>query len=120
MVLPGSASAPGVFNDDDSHPYDVSGTFNVDNGQFYNILNYILGEGSSSVTYNLNTYNCTTFAIDALYNGGIVLPRTIGTWTGGSGNDPGDLGQDILAGGVPGMTVSSGTSPAHPNVGQCN
>ena len=70
--------------------------------------------------YNLNTNNCTTFAINALATGGIKIPATTGTWgLAGYGDDPGDLGEDLRTKNIPGMTMESGDY-AHTNFGVCN
>jgi hypothetical protein len=121
-VNPASVTAQGQLNDDETHAYNVSGSFTVDDAQFFNILNFVSQGNSSGYLYNLNTNNCTTFVINAVAQAGIDLPRTIGTWLGGAGNDPGDLGQDIRTDNIPGMTLnlSAGTFNSHPNVGQCN
>lgn len=119
-VSPVSPSSPGVFNDDDNHQYNISGSFTVDNAQFFTVLNYITAENTPGFLYNLNTNNCTTFAINAVAQAGINLPRTMGTWTDGAGDDPGDLGEDIRSGSTPGMTVNTAPPASHPNVGQCD
>ncbi|MFN0728250.1 hypothetical protein [Polaribacter gochangensis] len=46
-------------------------------------------------TYNLNTYNCTDFAIELGNLGGLNLPDSYGTWLGGGGSNPGALGMHI-------------------------
>jgi hypothetical protein len=119
-VSPISPSSPGVFNDDDNHQYNISGSFTVNNAQFFNVLNYITADNTPSFLYNLNTNNCTTFVLNAVAQAGINLPRTVGTWTDGAGNDPGDLGEDIRSGSTPNMTVNTAPSASHPNVGQCD
>jgi len=120
-VNPLDVTSQGSLNDDELHTYNVSGSFSVTNAQFYNILNFVSQGNTPGYLYNLNTNNCTTFVINAVAQAGINLPRTIGTWPDGAGNDPGDLGEDLLQGNIPGMTLNStGTNAAHPNVGQCN
>ncbi|HET6256657.1 MAG TPA: hypothetical protein VFE32_21460 [Puia sp.] len=118
FIVPRTPSSPGQLNDDENHYYNVSGTFTVDNAQFFNILNFVTS--TSTATYNLNTNNCTTFAINAMTEGGITLPATIGTWPGGAGDDPGDLGQDMKNTSVPGMTLNITPGYSQPNAGQCN
>ena len=110
-------TAAGVYNNDQSHEYNISGTINLTNAQFYQILNYCTN--NSAMNYNLNTNNCTTFVLNAVAQTGINLPRTVGAWPGGSGDDPGDLGEDIRAGNIPGMTVNTSPSSNHMNVGIC-
>jgi hypothetical protein len=121
-VNPVDNSSQGTLNDDETHAYNISGSFTLDNAQFFNILNFIGQGNSSGYLYNLNTNNCTTFVINAVAQAGIDLPRTIGTWLGGAGNDPGDLGEDLRMNNIPGMTLnlSGGTQVSHYNVGQCN
>ena len=120
LVWPLGPSSPGAFNNDGSHPYNISGTMQLTNAQFSQILNYIESENIADITYNLNSFNCTTFAINAMAAAGIYLPNTKGTWAGGTGNDPGDLGQDIATGQVPNMSVSTAPLTNHANVGTCN
>jgi hypothetical protein len=112
-----SATAGGVYNNDQAHEYNISGTMNMTNAQFFQILNYC--EDNSAMTYNLNTNNCTTFVLNAMAQAGINLPRTIGSWPGGSGDDPGDLGEDIRTENIPGMTVNTSPASNHMNVGIC-
>ena len=118
IVTPGRPSSPGQLNDDENHYYNVSGTFTLDNAQFFNMLNFITE--ASTGTYNLNTNNCSTFAINTLTEGNIQLPRTEGTWPGGAGNDPGDLGQDIKNSNIPGMALNTTAGYSKGNAGQCN
>ena len=122
IVVPAGAeaSSQGMLNNDQSHGYNVSLTITVNSTQFFNMLNYVSLGNNPGYYYNLNTNNCTTFVINAAAAGGISLPSTQGSWPGGSGNDPGDLGQDIM-----GMTLSPGmarnsVSNPHPNTGTCN
>jgi hypothetical protein len=115
-VGPGS-SVQGVLGNDQAHDYNISVTFNVSSAQFFNILNYVELGNNPGYDYNLSTNNCSTFAIHAVATGGITLPATLGTWPGGSGNDPGDLGEDIRAMGSP--NVNTVENP-HPNTGICN
>lgn len=118
MVMPSSPSSPGELNDDQNHYYNVSGTFTLDNAQFFNILNFM--SSTSTATYNLNTNNCTTFAINAMAQAGIRLPSTTGTWPGGAGDDPGDLGQDMKNTIITGIALNSSPGYSPNNAGQCN
>jgi hypothetical protein len=121
-VSPWSATSQGSLNDDDLHSYNISGTFTVNNSQFFNVLNYVSQGNTPGYLYDLNTNNCTTFAINAVAQAGIYLPRTIGTWVDGSGDDPGDLGEDLRKNNTPGMTLNlnGGSQNSHLNIGQCN
>jgi hypothetical protein len=114
------AYSQGVLGNDESHIYNISLTLNVTSNQFFNILNYVSLGNNTGYYYNLNTNNCATFALNALSAGGISLPSTQGSWPGGSGNDPGDLGEDIRN-----LTLSSSMARntvenPHPNIGSCN
>lgn len=121
-VNPLSTTSQGSLNDDETHGYSISGAFTISSAQFFNILNFVSQGSNSGYLYNLNTNNCTTFVINAVSQAGIDLPRTVGTWLDGAGNDPGDLGEDLRKNNISGMTLSSsgGTFNSHSNVGQCN
>jgi hypothetical protein len=121
-VNPADVTSQGSLNDDETHAYNISGSFTVDDAQFFNILNFVSQGNNTGYLYNLNTNNCTTFAINAVAQAGITLPQTIGTWLGGAGDDPGDLGQDLRTNNIPGMTLnlSGGTFSSHPNATQCD
>ena len=121
-VNPLETTSQGTLNDDEAHSYNISGSFTLNNAQFFNILNFISQGNTPGYLYNLNTNNCTTFVINTVAQAGISLPRTIGTWLGGAGYDPGDLGEDIRKDNVTGMSLnlSGGTSSSHFNAGQCN
>lgn len=122
MVIPTTTGAfsQGVLNNDQGHTYNISLTINVSGNDFFNILNYLELGNNPGYYYNLNSNNCTTFVINALATGNISLPATKGSWPGGSGYDPGDLGEDIRK-----MPLSSNMSRntvenSHLNVGSCN
>ena len=121
-VNPAKLTSQGSLNDDETHGYNISGSFMVDAAQFFNILNFVSQGNTAGYLYNLNTNNCTTFVINAVAQTGIDLPRTVGTWLGGAGDDPGDLGEDLRTDNIPGSTLnlSGGTFSSHPNVGQCD
>lgn len=120
-VYPWASSAQGQLNNDDGHIFNISLTVNVDNGQFFNILNYISQGNDPGYMYDLNTNNCTSFAIHALAAGNIILPATVGTWLdGGFGYDPGDLGEDIRKMSPSQNMTRNVTYTDHPNQYTCN
>jgi hypothetical protein len=120
-IFPSSPSAQGQLNNDADHTYNISLTMAVDNGQFFNILNFITQGNNSGYLYNLSTNNCTSFDLHALDAGGIVLPSTVGTWPlGGFGNDPGDLGEDIRSLPLSPTMTRNTVYNAHPNLYTCN
>jgi len=116
-VTPISQTAFGTLNNDEMHPYNISGSFVVNGTLFFSMLTYIAQNSGNN--YNLSANNCTTFAINTLATGHIYLPSTIGSWPLGIGNDPGDLGEDIRATDFVGMTRSI-DQVAHMNIGTCN
>ncbi len=93
IVTPGEPRAFGSLNNDQGHIYNVSLTYTTTGTQFMNILNAF--SSGNSVNYDLNTNNCTTWALSALSAGGINISTKQGSWPFGGGDDPGDLGEDI-------------------------
>jgi len=120
-VYPWSSSAQGQLGNDDGHSFNISLTVNVDNGQFFNILNYISQGNNAGYMYDLNTNNCTSFAIHALQAGNVNLPATVGSWSdGGFGYDPGDLGEDIRNMQLSSNMTRNTNYNDHPNKYTCN
>lgn len=110
----------GQLNNNEQHPYNISLTTDVNNSEFYNILNFVSQVNYSNQNYNLNNFNCTTFSIGACSTGDINLPSTIGSWAGGSGNDPGDLGEDIRSMPLQSNMTRNTVDNDHPNLGNCS
>lgn len=119
MVIPGSPSSPGVLNNDDNTGYNISLTVTVSSSQFFAMLNYMY-QATNTNTYNLNSNNCTDFAVDAMDYGGISIPTRVGSWIGGQGLDPGDLGEDIRGMQLSSNMTRSTSGGPHPNAGTCN
>jgi hypothetical protein len=118
IVTPLNPSSPGQLNNNQNHGFNISLTINVTNSQFFQVLDYI--DQGNNFIYDLNSNNCTTFALSALRDAGIDLPATDGIWPRGGGNDPGDLGEDIRDMSLsPNMSVSTANN-GHPNQGTCN
>jgi hypothetical protein len=118
IVTPGEPRAFGSLNNDQGHIYNVSLTYTTTGTQFMNILNSF--SNGNTVNYDLNTNNCTTWALSALSAGGINVNTTPGSWPFGGGDDPGDLGEDIRnmpVGSNTQKNVSSTDAPA--NTGTC-
>ena len=111
-------AAAGMYVNDQGHIYNVSITSNITSAQLNNMIGYI--NTMSVATYNLNTYNCTNFGIDAFANAGISIPKTSGSWPGGGGANPGNLGQDLrnLNNSSVQKNTSGGNAPK--NSGSCN
>ena len=111
-------AAKGILINDQGHAFNVSITSNINASQLSNLVGYI--NSVSTATYNLNTFNCTNFGIDAAGKVGIFLPKTSGTWPRGGGANPGNLGQDLR--GLNNSSVQKNTSGgnAPKNSGSCN
>ncbi len=119
-VTPLSPQSKGQINNDGSHDYDISVTITMDNSQFFQVVNYINLWTESGLTYDLNSNNCTTFALNALATAGVNLPRTSGSWLNGGGVNPGDLGEDIRTMALPSNMTRTTLTGTHQNVGVCN
>lgn len=116
-VTPFSDPVLGVFNDDSFHNIDIGASFSVTNPLFFSMLSFV--QSFQGRNYQVNTNNCTNFALFTLQAGHIYLPWTIGGWVGGLGVDPGDLGEDIRSHDYQGMTRIL-TTGQHTNEGFCN
>lgn len=113
-----SPSTNSTLVNDEGHPYDVRITTNLSSTELQNLLDFV---ESYRNTYNLNTYNCTDFGIQCMGEANINLTDTYGSWPGGGGSNPGDLGQDIRSmSSNSDYTIdnSGGTAPS--NSGNCN
>lgn len=106
---------------DENHSYDVSLTMNnVSGNKLMNLINFIQ---TSPGTYNLNDYNCTDFAVDCMYQVGISLYSSQGTWPGGGGDNPGNLGQDVRnlqITNFPNISKNTTGGTSGSNSGNCN
>ena len=89
-----NASSSSVIGNDGviAEYYSTSITTSISPDQLEQILDAIINHNS---TYDLNTYNCTDFGIEIGNLGGLNLPNCNGTWPGGSGSNPGTLGEYI-------------------------
>jgi len=114
-ITPLTPFGTGIYGNDSKAYYNVSITKNINSGQLQNILNYIYN--NQGATYNLNTYNCTDFAIDIGNLAGLNLPDSVGEWPGGEGSNPGVLGQHIRN--MSGSTKSNSSLKA-PKSTKCN
>lgn len=111
-------AAKGILINDQGHAFNVSITSNINASQLNNLVGYI--NSVSNATYNLNTFNCTNFGIDAAGKVGISLPKTSGTWPGGGGANPGNLGQDLRSLNNSSIQKNSYGGNAPKNSGNCN
>ena len=121
FVSPLAPSAQSILGDDEGADYDIALTMTVNSTQFFNMLAYVSQGNNAGYLYNLNSNNCSTFALGALSAGGEAIASTIGTWVpNGQGLDPGDLGEDIRNMSLSSNMTRSTVSNYHPNMGSCN
>lgn len=114
-----SPSDPSAFGNDQGHVFDVAVRIPINASQLQTIIKNSINASTS--TYNLNTFNCTDFAIKMGNFAGLNLPNSYGTWPGGGGSNPGQLGQNIRAMALPPDAYKQITSTnSAPNSGQCN
>jgi hypothetical protein len=93
-VYPGNSTAQSIFGEDSNTPYAVSLKISVTGGELNTVINTLLNQQSSK--YELNNFNCVNSAASALAAIKVNLPLSkSGNQTFFSGNNPGDLGQDI-------------------------
>ena len=87
-------SSDSVLGDDGvvNEGYSASVTKTITSSQLTEIIDKAKNYNK---TYDLNTYNCTDFAIELGNLGGLNLPDSFGTWLGGGGSNPGALGMHI-------------------------
>lgn len=111
-------SDPAVFGNDQNHYFDVAISKPIDSSQLLDIIGYSI---NAPRTYNLDTYNCTDFAINIGKLGGLNLSDSYGTWPGGGGSNPGQLGQNIRTMVLPSNVFRQTTSTnSASNNGTCN
>ena len=121
FVSPLAPSAQSILGDDEGADYDIALTMTVNSNQFFNMLAYVSQGNNAGYLYNLNSNNCSTFALGALSAGGEAIASTVGTWVpNGQGLDPGDLGEDIRNMSLSSNMTRSTVSNYHPNMGSCN
>ena len=112
-------SSPGSFENDSAHVYDVAMSININTAQLVKLIAYIKLKASS--TYNLNSFNCTDFGMNASTIVGMPLGSAYGSWGVGSGDNPGQLGQNIRNMPTPDGGIKTTTSGnAASNIGTCN
>lgn len=108
--------------DDSKHEYNVSISYEVSTDKISQLLSAIKNYRK---TYNLNSFNCTNFAMEMSAKAGVTLPSTIGEWGNfivgsGKGNNPGDMGEDLRKFNSTGVTKKTNYGIAPSNSGTCN
>lgn len=89
---PGDPIDAAIFGEDSNTPFDVSLKISVSGADFITVIHRL---ESQTLVYDLDNFNCTNSAMDALKSININLPSTKSTSALFSGNNPGDLGEDI-------------------------
>ncbi|WP_422105918.1 hypothetical protein [Winogradskyella sp.] len=117
-VDPVDPEVAGAWVDDGGHDYDVSVSIDLNQADFINLISFIQSYGTP--TYNLNTDNCTDAAIEIANSAGMNLPDTAGSWIGGGGSNPGNLGQDVRSLSNPDLTINTTGGTALSSTGACN
>jgi hypothetical protein len=105
--------------------YDVSITSTLNESQFMGIVENIRTYSNNGYRYDLHTFNCSTFAINAVEGFGFSLPRTEVPFSKGQGITPSNLAEDIRTMTLkPGQTrdISSGkkTPTSNSSSSDCN
>lgn len=104
--------------DDSEHKFSVGISIPVNATSLQAVLNV---SNNFSNTYNLNSYNCTDFGLTVATAAGLSWNSSAGSWPGGGGHNPGNLGQDVRTKSFPAnvaKNTSNGTAPK--NTGTCN
>lgn len=89
---PGDPLDVAVFGEDSNTPFDVSLKISVSGSDFVTVIRNLQNQ---TMVYDLNNFNCTNSAMSALKSININLPSTKSVSALFSGNNPGDLGEDI-------------------------
>jgi hypothetical protein len=106
-----------AFGNNENHFFDVSISTPISSVQLLNILGHC---NNAPKTYDLNTYNCTDFAIQIGNLAGLNLPDSSGTWPNGGGSNPGQLGQNIRPMALPANSYKQTTGAnSASNKGEC-
>ena len=95
-VKPSSPESPGVIRNDAGHDWDVKLEIPITKKQYDDIIKKIDEDKKKPPTYNLNDKNCTDWVLCLLKEIDESIDATEGTWDGGGGHNPGDLGEDLI------------------------
>jgi RHS repeat-associated protein len=96
-------SSGSTFRNNENHGWDESISKNISKGDFNSILS--TASLFESQPYNMDSRNCTSFAMAAANDAGIIISESAGTWPQltyrqpmGVGLNPASVGQSILEG----------------------
>ena len=118
-VNPLQPISQGQLNNDANTDYNISLTITLTNSQFFQMMEFLSHGNDPGYNYDLNSNNCTNFALNTLGAAGVALPATRGTWLNGEGFNPGDLGEDIRTMQLAPNMSRNTTYNDHPNIGNC-
>lgn len=111
-------TATGIFGDNSQTAYTAKASMLINGGNLYSLLQYIYSTDGKN--YDLQTYNCIDFAIQAAHAAGVDLPDTWGRWGGiGGGSNPGSLGNDLIEKPLPATVEKGGAGTSPSNKGTC-
>ena len=102
---PGDPLTVAIFGDDSNTPFDVSIKISVSGADLITVLHSLEGQ---PLVYDLDNFNCTNSAMDALKSININLPSTKSNSALFDGNNPGDLGEDIRSLNLNNFSANSG------------
>ncbi len=98
------------IRDDGERTFDVSVKFELTCNEFNQQIKEFLEQ--SSETYHLDNYNCTDFAIESINDSSNCgIPSSQGGCPGGSGSNPGYLGEDLRTLNCGTLSEFGGTAP---------
>lgn len=125
-VMPGDPktgiSLP-AFGNDGGREFSVAITFEVTCEEFNQVLSSIASSSTPGPMlnnyYDLSTNNCSDFTMNHLNQIGLNIPDTRGTWPGGAGSNPGDLGEDLKDYNNPDATYNLDTDGGHAPQSNC-
>jgi len=120
QTSPLKPGAPSELGDDEGHAMNVALAITMTPVQFNRTLNEFANILPIQ-DYNLNGFNCTTAACTALQSGGYQISCPFGQWPGGSGANPGSMGQVLynLPPQGDSIRVITNVGSAGPNIGTC-
>lgn len=109
----------GALVNDGAHEYDVSVSVPLTPREVIQLLSYTINHVPA--IYDLNSFNCTDFVVDACRAANVYLPENRQSWIGGGGLCPGQLGEDLRTYDIPSKTetrdLDGGIGPT--NTGGC-
>lgn len=92
-VTPFSPNTERAIVTDEAHPFDIGLSMDINCDQFNSVLNE--ASNIENADYNLNSNNCTDFALNLVQLVNPNIPDTKGVWGAGAGSNPADLGEDL-------------------------